>query len=287
MKKAGKIILCVIGVFSLLLNAYFVIEPKTTYKMEDSSSYLYESISSNNGKDYSGSYSNSYANANEMIVRNTTITLEVKNNAEKYEELRAKTASYQGMIQSSSSYKYGDTMRYYLVVRIPTMLYEDFISYLKNEGEVTDFSENGYSVSEEYSDNSLRIEMYENKLQRLNDLLKQAENMSDLIVIENSISDTIYEIERLKGSNRVLKDESDYATIHITLSEKKETVKKGIFDNLFTEAFTDSLNAFLSFISFMIRVIFFLFPYALILAAVYYLIIRPIKKRKAGNMDVK
>ena len=57
------------------------------------------------------------------------------------------------------------------------------------------------------------------KLERLQNLLAQAENMEDIITIESAISDTELEIERLTGTLRQYDSLVDYSTVYITLQE--------------------------------------------------------------------
>ena len=57
------------------------------------------------------------------------------------------------------------------------------------------------------------------KLERLQNLLAQAENMEDIITIESAISDTELEIERLTGTLRQYDALVDYATVYLSLQE--------------------------------------------------------------------
>lgn len=57
------------------------------------------------------------------------------------------------------------------------------------------------------------------KLERLQNLLAQAENMEDIITIESAISDTELEIEQLTGTLRHYDSLVDFSTVYITLQE--------------------------------------------------------------------
>ena len=220
----------------------------------------------------------------EMIIRTASVSLEMKNNDKAYEELRIKLNELQGLIADSNSYKNGDAMIHQLTVRVPADSYDEFLEYLKSTGKVTSLKESGYDVSDEYNDNALRIQMLENKLERLYDLMAKADEMTDLITIENAVSETIYQIENLKGTNRVLEDKVSYATFTVTLRQEAEVVHTGIFEGLFSDAFSDSMNSFMWFIRGLVRFVFYVAPYGLIA-----LILWPLARkifRKKNTKDV-
>ena len=84
---------------------------------------------------------------------------------------------------------------------------------------VTYQEESGEDVGEQYYDVESRLVTQQTKLERLQNLLAQAENMEDIITIESAISDTELEIEQLTGTLRHYDSLVDYATVYITLRE--------------------------------------------------------------------
>ncbi len=103
------------------------------------------------------------------------------------------------------------------------------------------------NISEQYYDTQSRLETAQIKLARLQELLKKAENMEDIITIESAISETEYEIERLSGTVRHYDALVDYATVTLELSEVyrlsgTEDAPKSFGEKL-SNAFTDGLAA--------------------------------------------
>ena len=81
----------------------------------------------------------------------------------------------------------------------------------------------------------------------MQELLKKAENMEDIITIESAISETEYEIERLSGTMRHYDALVDYATVTLELNEVyrlsgTEDAPKSFGEKL-SNAFTDGLAA--------------------------------------------
>lgn len=271
-KKIFNIVMAVLLVTSVIFNIYFIFGDSMLSNKSDQSSMEYDGMSPTYGKTSEESdLAQNEAGLTEMLIMNSSITITVEDNETKDLEIRDYIKQQKGKLISSYDYQYGNLQKVYtLQVKIPQELYDDFMTYLKGIGTVDSFSENSYDVFDQYQDNALRIEMLENKLARLYELLEQAKDINDLIVLENYISDTIYQIENLKGIQDRLEYETAYATVSITIKPVvKEVLEPSGLDGIFSEAFTSSLNAFLKFIEWFIRILFFTAPYALIAGAGY------------------
>ena len=80
-------------------------------------------------------------------------------------------------------------------------------------------SSSAENITEAYYDTDSRLKTAQIKLERLQNLLANADNMADIITIESAISETEYEIESLSGTLRRYDALVGYATIYMTLSE--------------------------------------------------------------------
>ena len=279
-KKIFNIVMAILLVTSVIFNIYFIFGDSMLNNKSDQSSMEYDGMSPTYGKTSEESDSaQNEAGLTEMLIMNSSITITVEDNKTKDIEIRDYIKQHKGKLISSYDYQYGNLQKVYtLQVKIPQELYDDFMTYLKGIGNVDSSSENSYDVFDQYQDNALRIEMLENKLARLYELLEQAKDINDLIILENYISDTIYQIENLKGIQDRLEYETAYATVSITIKPiVKEVLEPSGLDGIFSEAFTSSLNAFLKFIEWFIRILFFTLPYALI-AGVGYLVYRKFRR---------
>ena len=132
-------------------------------------------------------------------------------------------------------------------VRVPAEQYADFCAQVGALCHVTWQSDSAEDISEQYYDTQSRLETAQIKLARLQELLKKAENMEDIITIESAISETEYEIERLSGTVRRYDALVDYATVTLELSEVyrlsgTEDAPKSFGEKL-GNAFTDGLAA--------------------------------------------
>ena len=99
---------------------------------------------------------------------------------------------------------------------------QERLGFLQQAGEVahvTDCYEQNRNISEAYYDTESRIVTQRTKLERLQELLKQADTMEDIITLESAISETELAIEQLTGSLRKYDNLVDFSTITVTLNE--------------------------------------------------------------------
>ena len=113
-----------------------------------------------------------------------------------------------------SGYRSGD-----YTVRIPADQFQAFLDRVGTICHVTYKEEGSENVSEAYYDAESRLVTQQTKLERLQNLLAQAENMEDIITIESAISDTELEIEQLTGTLRRYDSLVDFSTVYISLQE--------------------------------------------------------------------
>ena len=142
-----------------------------------------------------------------------------------------------------SGYRWAD-----YTIRVPA---EQYAAYLNHAGELcheTWRDTSRQSISEAYYDTAGRLRTQQIKLERLQALLEEAENMADIITIESAISETEWMIEDLSGTLRHYDAQVDYATIHISLQEvyRLSNVEEPAenFTGRLGEAFSGGLRAF-------------------------------------------
>ncbi len=114
----------------------------------------------------------------------------------------------------SSSYRSA-----YYTVRVPAAKFESFCTGVGELCHVTYSTSSAEDISESYYDTKARLDTAQIKLARLRELLKDADNMADIITIESAISDTEYQIDYLSGTLRSYDSLVDYATVCLNLNE--------------------------------------------------------------------
>lgn len=157
-----------------------------------------------------------------------------------------------------------------ITIRVPKDKVEEFKTAL-GEGVGTLISENisKSDVTKSYRDNETRLRVLQDKEKRLRELLAKAETVENIIEIENSLSETITEIEIIKSDLQNIDDKVDYSTIYIYLREVKVPSNIETPTTTFSEriknALSGSAEAFVNGMGNLLISFIYFFPYFILL----------------------
>ena len=104
-------------------------------------------------------------------------------------------------------------------LRVPRENYSAMTSSLDTLGNVTYFSSTADNVTARYTDTQSRLSAYEVEEQRLLELLGQAEDVEDMLYIEDRLSQIRYEKESLTSQLRLWDGQVSYSTVNLTVRE--------------------------------------------------------------------
>ena len=125
-----------------------------------------------------------------------------------------------GYLESSTVGNGGRSYRWAeYTVRVPADRFQSFLDQAGGLAHVTWQNTDLQNITETYYDTEGRLKTQQIKLERLQKLLAQAENMEDIITIESAISETEWNIEDLSGTLRHYDALVDFATITVSLQE--------------------------------------------------------------------
>lgn len=183
---------------------------------------------------------------------------------------------------STNSYRSGYRSASY-TVRVPAAQFTAFLNSVGQIGHVTYQDKHSENVSEAYYDTESRLVTQRTKLERLQALLSQAENMEDIITIESAISETEYLIEQLTGTLRHYDALVDFATISINLQEvtRLSTVESAppTFLDQMSTAFTGGVNGFVDFLQTLAISLAYSWIWLLILAVIIVLAVHYARRK--------
>lgn len=156
------------------------------------------------------------------IIRTASLTLATQEYDAALESLRALCKEMNGYESwSSESTSSATGLRSAsLTLRIPSESLDAFLQGTAVAGRVTYRSETMDDVTDSYYDTRARLETQQALMARLQSLVTDAANLSDILELESKIADTQYQIDRLTASLATTDKRVQYATVDLTLREE-------------------------------------------------------------------
>ncbi len=158
------------------------------------------------------------------LIKNVNMNVETEEFDKLLANIENKITSLGGYAQykdiGGNSY-YGDSGNRYASVtaRIPSERLEEFVNAVAQQSNVTSKNESVDDVTLQYVDieahrDSLRIEM-----DRLNELLDQAQDLETIIGLESRLTEVRYQLESYESQLRSMDNQVDYSTVYLYISE--------------------------------------------------------------------
>ncbi|KNZ40497.1 DUF4349 domain-containing protein [Acetobacterium bakii] len=194
-----------------------------------------------------------------------------------------------GFVQDSSS-SYGSEDQNtaaatgYIIIRVPAEKFTEAMKEIQKLGSPINSSVSSTNISQQYQDIQGQLNNLKIQEARLQEYLKSAENINDLLLIETELNRIRTEIDNRTTMIRNWDQEINYSTIYVSLIEQKLATSsvQSPFENILkqiSEGFIASINLILNIFSGLIVWIFRLLPFAAIIGVGYF-IYRRVKKKK-------
>ena len=213
---------------------------------------------------------------NQKLIRTIYMDAETMSMTELLVWMDARVAALGGYYEQKSVYRRGsrDDGSFYhsgdFMIRIPAENLDQFVSQVGDKANVTSTSESTENVTLQYVSTQSRVTALETEQKRLLELLENAETMEDLLTIEERLTDVRWELENYASQLRVLDNQVNYSTIHLTVWEVDEptviverTVWQKIGDG-FAKNAGNMWDGLVNFFIWLITAIPYLIPLALI-----------------------
>lgn len=240
-----------------------------------------------------GSVGESYAEelpeqTTQKLVYTATINIETKSYDDAVATIRQSVSDMNGYIENTDSYSYNESNRsVYFKIRIPVASYQEFLNAVCEIGSVRHKSENVEDITASYLDVEARLGSLETKMDRLEELQQEAENLDQLLLIEDQISDTQYQIESYTSQLNHMKNRVSYCTVNVNLEEVVVYSQKPSFASEISEAHSDTIDGFIRFLKDFVLFIIYVYPYAIITTIIVLLAVHIRKKRKQARIAAK
>lgn len=231
--------------------------------------------------------SNENANISQKLVYTARLGIETKNYDNAIKNIRAAVSEMNGYIENTNSYTYGSSNRHSeFKIRIPVSSYSAFLTQICEIGSVMHQGENVEDITSQYLDVEARLQSLNEKMTRLKELQSMAEDIEKLLIIENQISDTQYQIENYTSQMNYMKNRVAYCTVNIDLNEVIAYTESSTFLSEITETHKDSIENFVRFLKDLCLFVVRVYPY-IILASLLVVTISFIRKKKGKHINLK
>ena len=162
----------------------------------------------------------SHAAESSKIIYTANLTLESKDYDAAREALDAALAEAGGYMESSDEYANSGSRRSLsLTLRVPQENYESFLAAVAATGNVTYKSQQAEDVTTQYMDIEARLDSLKEQRTRLQELKASADNLSDLLQIESSLSDVQYQLESYQSQLDWYSRQVECCTVYLSLEE--------------------------------------------------------------------
>lgn len=182
------------------------------------------------------------------IIYTANLSLESKDYDVARAALDTALAEAGGYMESSSEYSdVGANRSVSLTFRVPQENYNSFLDAVSEIGNMTYKNQQADDVTAQYLDVETRLENLKAQRTRLQQLQAQADNLSDLLQIESSLTDVQSQIESWQSQMDWYSDQVEECTVYVSLSEVKNySPTDDSFGSRFGSAFAEGWQNFVN-----------------------------------------
>lgn len=180
---------------------------------------------------------------------------------------------------------------YSATVRIPSSNYDAFCNSAGGLGDLRSKTSTVENLSQEYSDLSTSLEIYEAKEQRYIALLADITEDEYAVEIERELTNIQIQIASIKTRMNRISTDVAYSYVYFTLNEVKEyvsaPVKTDTFFDRLGNTFSNAGRGFLEFLEGLLFFLIYTVPYFVLIGIVVFVIVKIVKKRRAKKREKK
>ncbi len=235
--------------------------------------------------------------SNRKLIKTVDLHVETKEFDKVMVTLEEQVTAMGGYIENMETYN-GSTYSGYrnsrdasLTIRIPKDKLETFLGTISDISNVIRRSENVDDVTLAYVDIESRRNALKTEQERLLELLAIAENVDEIILIEDRLSDVRYQLESMESQLRTYDNKVDYSTVYLSVEEVREltpVVEETVWQRItggFTESLKDIGNGFVELTIWFVVHIPYLVIWAVVIVVTVIIVKAFRKKRRARKQS--
>jgi hypothetical protein len=161
------------------------------------------------------------------VVKTGTLALVVDHGkvSATVQRLQQLVAGVQGYVSDSTTAEAGDHPSATVTVRVPVARFEALVQQVRAlKVTVVSAQTSGKDVTATYADTQAQIQSLQAARARYLAILAGAKTIAETLTVQQRVDDVQGQIDRLEGQRRVLADQSDLATLTVTVGEQGDQV---------------------------------------------------------------
>ena len=173
------------------------------------------------------------------LVKSVSLNAETKTFESSIEWLKKYISSFNGIIDNSyidtgniNSTNYNKSA--YFAVRIPADKLDSFLSKIGDNLNVTFKQENISDVTDDYFDSESKLNSLKIEEENLNEMLKSAKSVDEMIKVEDKLSEVRANIESINRRIKNYDKQINYSSVDISISEVKDLTDTKVDKNDFS-----------------------------------------------------
>jgi len=208
------------------------------------------------------------ARAERRVIQKASLKLEVEDSSETAEKITEITRAAGGFIADSETWITSTGQgKGKSTIRIPREKFFSTIGKIELLGNVESKEITGEDITEEYIDLESHLRNYQQTEDRLLKILKKAKKVSEIMEVEEALTEVRGEIEEITGRMEYLRNRVNLSTITVSFHEPAPIVPKG------ENAFHAAWEGFLSVVNGIIICIGYALPILIIIGVIWGIII--------------
>ncbi len=214
------------------------------------------------------------------LIKEISLDIETKDYDNYIESVRSNVTSNGGYIETSNESNNSEFRSFNATIRIPVGKADDFTESVSNNATVKRRSENVQDVTEQYVDIEARIKVYKAEEESLIEIMKQANNVTDLLSVKERLANVRAQIESYTAQLKSLENQTDYSTITLTVTEVEREVET---EGYWSEIWNNILDGFKNvgkIATILFAALLSAIPYFIVIAVIGIIVIVIIRKAK-------
>lgn len=196
----------------------------------------------------------------QRVIKTGELTLRVENAANAMEDVRLRVTTKKGFVESSTISDEGEGPRTgWMTIRIPVTSFDEMMRDLKGIATlVLRETTGGQDVTMEFVDIEANLRNAKAEEASYLEILKRSGDIEDVLAVTQQLANVRGRIEQIEGRKRYMENQTDLATITVTLTEETRVEVPGRTwrpGEVIRQALRDLVESLQELVNFLIRLV--------------------------------